>query len=69
MQNGFTVAAGNGKGSQLNQLNCPTGIYVDDDQTIYIADRLNHRIVEWKSGTTSGNVVAGEMVKEIELIN
>ncbi|CAF4493978.1 unnamed protein product [Didymodactylos carnosus] len=38
----------------------PCGLYVDDDdQTIYIADRANHRIVEWKWGATSGQVVAG----------
>ncbi|CAF3393172.1 unnamed protein product, partial [Rotaria sp. Silwood2] len=37
----------------------PWGLYVDDDQTVYVADRLNHRIVEWKWGATSGQVVAG----------
>ncbi|CAF4727750.1 unnamed protein product, partial [Rotaria sp. Silwood2] len=31
----------------------------DDDQTVYVADRSNHRIVEWKWGATSGQVVAG----------
>ena len=35
------------------------GLYVDDDQTIYVADRLNHRIVEWKRNAKSGQVVAG----------
>ena len=34
-------------------------MYIDDDQTIYIADRLNHRIIEWKWNATSGQVVAG----------
>ena len=33
-------------------------MYVDDDQTVYVADQSNHRIVEWKSGATSGQVVA-----------
>jgi sugar lactone lactonase YvrE len=32
---------------------------VDDDQTVYVADWSNHRIVEWKWGATSGQVVAG----------
>ncbi|CAF4655152.1 unnamed protein product, partial [Didymodactylos carnosus] len=59
-QNGLTVAGGNGQGSGINQLYCPWGLYVDDDdRTIYIADRANHRIVEWKWGATSGQVVAG----------
>ena len=34
-------------------------MYIDDDQTIYIADRWNHRIIEWKWNATSGQVVAG----------
>ncbi len=34
-------------------------MYVDDDQTVYVADWFNHRIVEWKLGVTSGQVVAG----------
>ncbi|CAF5027496.1 unnamed protein product, partial [Rotaria sp. Silwood1] len=58
--NGITVAGGNGWGSGTNQLHNPWGLYVDDDQTIYIADCANHRIVEWKSGATNGKVVAGE---------
>ncbi|CAF3866882.1 unnamed protein product [Rotaria sp. Silwood1] len=58
--NGLTVAGGNGRGSGINQLYWPLGLYIDDDQTIYVADCLNHRIVEWKSGATNGKVVAGE---------
>ncbi|CAF5059436.1 unnamed protein product [Rotaria sp. Silwood1] len=58
-QNGITVAGGNGWGSGTNQLNQPFGLYVDDDRTIYVADWMNHRIVQWKSGATNGKVVAG----------
>ena len=58
-QNGLTVAGGNGSGSGINQLHEPWGLYVDDDQTVYVADRNNHRIVEWMSGATNGQVVAG----------
>jgi sugar lactone lactonase YvrE len=50
---------GFGSGDGLNQINYPWGICVDDDQTVYIADWGNHRIVEWKSGAISGRVVAG----------
>ncbi|CAF4445582.1 unnamed protein product, partial [Rotaria magnacalcarata] len=36
------------------------GLFVDDDQSIIIADFGNHRIVQWKKGdTTNGQVVAG----------
>ncbi|CAF1006318.1 unnamed protein product [Rotaria sp. Silwood1] len=58
-QNSITVAGGNGNGSETNQIHNPFGLYVDDDQTIYVADCYNHRIVEWKSGATNGKVVAG----------
>jgi sugar lactone lactonase YvrE len=43
----------------MNQLSDLRGLYVDDDQTVYIADQYNHRIMEWKWGATSGKVVAG----------
>ncbi len=59
IQDGITVAGGNGKGSDLNQLSNPSGVYVDDDQSVYVADFYNHRIVEWKRGATVGQVVAG----------
>ncbi|CAF1175080.1 unnamed protein product [Rotaria sordida] len=62
IQNGITIAGGNGYGNDVSQLNSPFGLYIDDDddQTIYIADQCNHRIVKWKSGATNGQVVAGE---------
>lgn len=57
---GITVAGGNRAGNQLNQLNQPHGICVDDDnQCIYIADFKNNRVVEWKYNALSGQVVAG----------
>jgi sugar lactone lactonase YvrE len=58
-QNAITVAGGNGQGNGSNQLYGPFGLYVDDNETIYVADRFNHRIVEWEFGVTSGRVVAG----------
>jgi len=53
------IAGGNGAGNASNQLNYPCGVYVDNDQTIYISDRLNSRVMQWKAGATSGQVVAG----------
>ncbi len=58
-QNGITIAGGNGNGNRLNQLSYPLGISMDDDQTLYIADRFNHRILEWKLNATEGRIVAG----------
>ena len=53
------VAGGNGNGSALNQLNRPTGIYVDSSSNIYIADRENHRIIKYEPGSSEGLIVAG----------
>ncbi|CAF1271220.1 unnamed protein product [Adineta steineri] len=59
-QTAVTVAGGNERGSELNQLNLPIGFYVDnDDDSIYIADCDNHRIVRWESGAKNGEIVAG----------
>ncbi|CAM4945334.1 unnamed protein product [Rotaria socialis] len=60
-QNGVTIAGGHGEGSATNQLSGPCGLFVDDDQTVVIADRWNHRIMQWKNGdTTNGQAVAGD---------
>lgn len=59
IQQGITVAGGNGRGSELNQLNGSVAMYIDDDDTLYIADAENHRILEWKKGESSGQIVAG----------
>ncbi|CAF1370489.1 unnamed protein product [Adineta steineri] len=58
-QNAITVAGGNGKGQQLNQLNYPFGIFIDRNKNIFIADCTNHRIVEWKHNAKQGQVIAG----------
>ncbi|CAF3794683.1 unnamed protein product [Rotaria socialis] len=59
-QQGVTIAGGHGAGSGTNQLSWPQGLFVDDDQTVIIADFLNHRIIQWnKDDTTNGKVVAG----------
>ena len=53
------MAGGNGHGNGSNQLDEPLGLYVDDDQIIYVVDQDNHRIVEWNFDAKSGKVVAG----------
>ncbi|CAF3368469.1 unnamed protein product [Rotaria sp. Silwood1] len=59
IQHGVTVAGGYERGSATNQLNNPSGLFVDDDQTILIADTSNHRVIQWKIGDTNGQVIAG----------
>ncbi|CAF0897728.1 unnamed protein product [Adineta steineri] len=58
-QNATTVAAGKGQGQKLNQVNRPHGIFIDKNKNIFIADYLNHRIIEWKYNTKEGQMIAG----------
>ncbi|CAF1144887.1 unnamed protein product [Rotaria sordida] len=59
VQDGVTVAGGHGAGDATNQLHEPFGVFIDDDQTMVIADTWNHRIIQWKMDDTHGQVVAG----------
>jgi len=56
-----TVAGGNHKGNQSDQLYNPLGIYINDEQqAIYIADFRNDRIVQWRFGANNGEIIVGE---------
>ena len=44
---------------RADQLQCPYGLFVDEDQTVYIANCANHSIVAWKADATAGEVLAG----------
>ncbi|CAF1499032.1 unnamed protein product [Adineta ricciae] len=57
-----TIIAGTGvRGSALNQLDTPYNIYVDesDNDTLYVSDYYNHRVMKWLQNATNGIVVAG----------
>ncbi|CAF3524390.1 unnamed protein product, partial [Adineta steineri] len=56
---GIVVAGGNGKGDQLNQLDYPTFIFVDEDQSIHVSDCNNHRVMKWRKDAKEGTTVAG----------
>ncbi|CAF4844802.1 unnamed protein product [Rotaria socialis] len=59
-QNGVTIAGSHGQGDATNQLFWPHGLFVDDDQTVAVADFGNDRIIQWKKDdTTNGQVIAG----------
>jgi sugar lactone lactonase YvrE len=54
------VYAGNGTaGSALNKLSSPTGIFIDMNDTLYINDQSNYRVVSYLRDATSGTIVAG----------
>ncbi|CAF1363288.1 unnamed protein product [Adineta steineri] len=56
---GIVVAGGNGQGNQLNQFNHPTFLFVDDNQSVYVSDQNNHRVMKWRKNAKEGTVVAG----------
>ena len=53
------MAGGHGAGSGLNQLNDPHCLFPSDNQTFYIAEFGNPRVVKWEIGATVGQIVAG----------
>ena len=54
---GVIVAGGNGPGSALHQLKCPRNVFVDHDQSVYISDRDNHRVMKWTKDAKQGEVL------------
>ncbi|CAF0987808.1 unnamed protein product [Adineta ricciae] len=58
-QNGITVLGGNGPGDGLNQLRNPGTIDIDDENTIYVVDDNNNRVLEKKLNQTTPRIVAG----------
>ncbi|CAF1172565.1 unnamed protein product [Adineta steineri] len=42
---GIVVAGGHGEGDQLNQLDSSSFIFVDEDQSVYISDNNNNRVI------------------------
>lgn len=58
-QNGITIAGVNGRGTQLDQLSSSFGIAIDDDETLYIADQSNNRIIKWQKNARTGSIAAG----------
>ncbi|CAF1155544.1 unnamed protein product [Adineta steineri] len=56
---GIIVAGGNEQGNKLNQLSFPTFIFVDEDQSVYVSEWNNHRVMKWSKDAKKGTVVAG----------
>ncbi|CAF1296583.1 unnamed protein product [Rotaria magnacalcarata] len=54
MQNGVTIAGGNGSGNVTNQLYYPQGLFVDDDQTVRNGDTTHGQVVAGDNGQGNG---------------
>ena len=61
-QNG-TIIAGGLRGSSLTELNSPYGIFVDinQDNTLYVADSGNERVIKFKQDESNGDIVVENM--------
>ncbi|CAF1403426.1 unnamed protein product [Adineta ricciae] len=58
---GTTVAGqSNGNaGTNATYLRCPTGLYVDSNDNVYVSDSQNNRIQLWNHSASIGTMVAG----------
>jgi len=43
----------------LNQVNSPTGVFVAEDNSLFITGFSKHRVTRWDPGAEFGVVVAG----------
>lgn len=60
LSNGKSVAGGNSTGNRIDQLNNPSGMFIEwNPFAIWIADTGNHRIVKWTSPSNSIVVCGG----------
>ena len=53
------TVAGEHRENMARQLQSPYGVAVDENQTVYIADCDNHRIVAWRINATVGETLVG----------
>ncbi|CAM4910088.1 unnamed protein product [Rotaria socialis] len=56
---GEVVAGNNKEGGALNQLAYPFHLFVDQDQSVFVPDASNYRVVKWMVGVHEGMIVAG----------
>ena len=64
--NAKTVVGGHGEGDALDQFNSTYGLFVDSNDTLFIADYSNHRVVQWNRDASKGTIVAGGQCGRID---
>ena len=55
---GVPVAGAGGLGSSPNHFNNPKCLYIDAEDSIYVCDSGNNRVLKWLKNATNGTVVA-----------
>ncbi|CAF1289953.1 unnamed protein product [Adineta steineri] len=50
---------GGNKKNELNQLNFPRFVFVDEERLVYISDTFKHRAMKWRRDAKEGTVMAG----------
>ena len=56
---GITVAGNGTQGAAYNRLCYPDGIFIGKNQTVYVADTDNNRVMKWVKSASVGELVAG----------
>ncbi|CAF3755882.1 unnamed protein product [Rotaria socialis] len=57
---GYTVAGGKRAGATLDKISMSYGLYVDDENNVYVSEHNNHRVTLWMADDTDvGLLVAG----------
>lgn len=57
-----TIAGRHIAGAALNRLHSPKGLYANTDQTLFVANTLNHRILKYYQGEQLGRRIAGKNI-------
>ncbi|CAF4109719.1 unnamed protein product [Rotaria magnacalcarata] len=65
------VAGGHGQGPALNQLGQPVHLFVDEHKSVFVADALHNRVMQWPLGAKEGILVAGanEVDSTVDYLN
>lgn len=54
------IVGENGQGHRLDQIGRCSGMFLDEDRTMFIADEENHRVVRWRDRAKNGETIADD---------
>jgi streptogramin lyase len=63
-QYGITIIGGKDHRCPFMNLNDPQGMFIDENQTVYVADSGNHRVLKWEQDASSVEIIADENGRE-----